>query len=328
MSTAPARRRAAAASAAAACMMTGSARISSIVALAAWTVLLLGLASNARAESPERTAEDVVHLTTAGGPAAAVILYEPAEVQRIRDKVLLAAEREAEGGRKQIRATLFGAGPSLDEVRRMTPENLLLAILAKVPARTAKYDEFKALGTVKEGQMLHVVVRASLTKVERLKRRSIVQVVSLLPSGKEWRAAIPSGIESYIDAVLAAVPDDTPAAVAAAPAPAAKDPAAAALLARGIDLLNKGNCLTYFLDVMEPGFSKTMTQKAFDAIVRGCELNERTREKFRVGLELAAAREPKVEQGGLKLAYDLSGEGLPYDKLTLIKVDTRWYVAE
>ncbi len=301
-------------------------------ARAAGAVLLLSLCSMAQAESPEKTAEAIVQLTTAGGPSAAVILYEPAEVQRIRDKVLLACEREAENNRnrdagRQIRSTLFGAGPSLDDVRRMTPENLLLAILAKVPARTAKYDEFKALGVVKEGDMLHVVVRASLTKVERLKRRSIVQVVSLLPSGKEWRGVIPSGVESYIDAVLAAAPEDTPS-TAAAPAPAAKDPAVAALLARGIELLNKGNCLTYFLDVMEPGFSKTMTQKAFDAIVRGCELNERTREKFRVGLELAAAREPKVELGGTKLVYDLSGEGLPYDKLTLIKVDTRWYVAE
>ncbi|MFO1468765.1 MAG: hypothetical protein U1F35_20350 [Steroidobacteraceae bacterium] len=281
----------------------------------------------ARAESPEKTAEAIVQLTTAGGPSAAVILYEPAEVQRLRDKVLLAAQRESESGRKQIRAALFGAGPSLDDVQRMTPENLLLAILAKLPARTAKYDEFKALGSVKEGEMLHIVVRASLTKVERLKRRTIVQVVTLLPSGKEWRAAIPSGIESYVDVVLAAAPDDAPAAVPA-PAPAAKDPAASALLARGIELLTKGNCLTYFLDVMEPGFSKTMSQKAFDAIVRGCELNDRTREKFRMGLELSQAREPRVENGGLKQVYDLTGEGLPYDKLTLVKIDGRWYVAE
>jgi len=151
--------------------------------------------------------------------------------------------------------------------------------------------------------------------------------VTLVPSGKEWRGAIPVGVESYVDAVLATAPDDTPAVVPP-PAPAAKDPAAAALLARGIELLNKGNCLTYFLDVMEPGFSKTMTQKSFDAIVRGCELNEKTRERFRVGLELAAAREPKVENGGLKLVYDLNGEGLPYDKVTLVKTDGRWYVAE
>ena len=158
------------------------------------------------AESAEKTAEAIVQATTAAGPSAAVILYEPAEVQRLRDKVLLAVEREAESGHKQVRTTLFGAGPSLDDVKRMTPENLLLAILAKIPSRTVKYDEFKALGSIKEGAMLHVVVRASLTKVDRLKRRSIVQVVSLLPSGKEWRAAIPSGIESYVDTVLAAAP--------------------------------------------------------------------------------------------------------------------------
>ena len=291
-------------------------------------IWVLVWAVTAWAESPEKTAEAFVELSTSGGPSAAVILYQFSEVQRIRDKVLLAAEREAESGRKQVRIALFGAGPSLDDVRRMTPENLLLAIMARVPARTAVYDKFKALGSVKEDEKLHVVVRASLEKVERIRRRSIVQVVTLLPSGKEWRAAIPSNIEAYIDSILASAPDDAPPVVGAPAAAASAEPAAKALLTRGIDLLNKGNCLTYFLDVMEPGFSKTMTQKSFDAIVRGCELNERTREKFRVGLELAAARDPKVETGGSKLIYDLNGEGLPYDHVTLTRIDGRWYVAE
>jgi hypothetical protein len=292
----------------------------------------------ARAESPEKTAEEFVQLSTSQGPSAAVILYHPNDVQRVHDKVVLMCEREAESGRRQIRGTLFGAGVTLDDVHRMTPENLLLAIMAKLPARTTTYDEFKALGSVKEGENLHVVVRASLKKVERLKRRSIVQVVSLIPSGKEWRAAIPSGIEAYVDGVLAAAPDElppvappagAPAAGGAAPGvPAAKDPAWSAVLARGIDLLSRGNCLTYFLDVVEPGFSKTMSPKNFDAVVRGCELNEHTREKFRMGLELAGSREPKLEQGGSKVTYDLSGEGLPYDHLTLVRVDGRWYVSE
>jgi hypothetical protein len=297
----------------------------------------LMIAMAAHAESAEKTAEEFVQLSTSQGASAAVILYHPNEVQRVRDKVLLSCEREAESGRKQVRAALFGAGVSLDDVRRMTPENLLLAIMAKLPARTTVYDEFKALGSVKEGENLHVVVRASLKKVERLKRRSVVQVVSLLPSGKEWRAAVPSGIEAYIDGVLAAAPEDIVASAvpattapgrAASGAPAAKDPAWSALLARGIDLLSRGNCLTYFLDVVEPGFSKTMSPRNFDAVVRGCELNEHTREKFRVGLELASTREPQVEQGGSRVTYDLSGEGLPYDHLTLLRVDGRWYVSE
>ena len=302
-----------------------------LTGLFAASLTILWMAGTAaHADSPERTAEEFVQLATSQGPSAAVILYHPDEVQRVRDKILLMCEREAESGRKQIRGTLFGAGVTLDEVRRMTPENLLLAVMAKLPARTTVYDDFKALGTVKEGANLHVVVRASLKKVERLKRRSIVQVVSLLPSGKEWRAAVPSGIEAYIDGVLAASPDDLPP-VAAPPAPAAaavKDAAWSALLTRGVDLLSRGNCLTYFLDVVEPGFSKTMSPKNFDSVVRGCELNDHIREKYRLGLELAGGREPKVEQGGSKVTYDLSGEGLPYDHLTLVRLDGRWFVSE
>ena len=312
--------------------------------LVAAVLLVSGLAgTQARADSPEKTAEAFVQISTGQGPSAAVILYHPDEVQRVRDKVLLMCEREAESGRKQVRGTLLGAGVTLDEVRRMTPENLLLAVMAKLPARTTFYDDFKALGLVKEGENVHVVVRASLKKVERLKRRSIVQVVSLLPSGKEWRAAIPSGIEAYIDGVLAASPDELPpvaapasdgkavggaaGAGAAGRAPPA-DPAWSALLKRGVDLLSRRNCLTYFLDVVEPGFSKTMSPKNFDAVVRGCELNDRVREKYRIGLELADARQPALEQGGSKVTYDLAGEGLPYDHLSLIRLNGRWYVAE
>ena len=291
-------------------------------------VLLLSAGMAAQAESPEKTAEEFVQLSTSQGPSAAVILYHLKEVQRVHDKVQLMCEREAESGRKQIRAALFGAGVTLEDLRRMTPENLLLAIMAKLPVHTATYDEFKALGSVKDGENLHVVVRASLQKVERLKRRSIIQVVSLLPDGTEWRAAIPSAIEAYIDAVLAAAPDDVPAVPPAQAAAVVKDPAWSALLARGIDLLSRGNCLTYFLDVVEPGFSKTMSPKNFDAVVRGCELNDHTREKFRMGLELAGSREPKLEQGGSKVSYDLSGEGLPYDHLTLVRIEARWYVSE
>ena len=294
-------------------------------------LLVLGVTcAAARADSPERTAEEFVQLSTSQGPSAAVILYHPDEVQRVRDKILLMCEREAESGRKQVRGTLFGAGATLDEVRRMTPENLLLAVMAKLPARTTVYDDFKALGLVKEGENVHVVVRASLKKVERLKRRSIVQVVSLLPSGKEWRAAVPSGIEAYIDGVLAASPDELPPVGAPTPGgkPAPNDPAWSALLKRGIELLSRGNCLTYFLDVVEPGFSKTMSPKNFDAVVRGCELNDHVREKYRIGLELAGGREPAIEQGGSKVTYDLSGEGLPYDHLSLLRLDGRWYVSE
>ncbi len=295
-----------------------------------WPSLMLALcaACMARAASPEKTAEDFVHIATVDGPSAAIVLYHPSDVQRVYDKVLLRVEREAESKRKQIRTALFGAGASLDDVRHMTPENLLLAVIARVPtAHATTYDQYKALGVVKEGEVMHVVVRASLEKVERLKRRTIVQVVTLLPSGKEWRAAVPSPIESFIDDVLAAAPDTLPDVVDAPAAAVAKNPEWDALLARGSDLLQRGSCLTYFIDVVEPSFAKSMTQKSFDAIVKQCELNERTREKFRLGLELAAARAPRVESGGTRVIYDLHGEGLPYEQLVLTRVENRWYVA-
>jgi len=71
--------------------------------------------SAVHAESPEKTAEEFVQLSTSQGPSAAVILYHPNDVQRVHDKILLMCEREAESGRQQTRAALFGAG-----IRRLT----------------------------------------------------------------------------------------------------------------------------------------------------------------------------------------------------------------
>jgi hypothetical protein len=299
-------------------------------ALLQWrrVVLICGItaAAHCPAESTARLAEEFVRASTTAGPSAAVPLYHPNEVTRLHDKVMLGVEREAETGGKSIRTALFGAGPSLEDLRHMTHEAMLLAIIARLPAILAPYDEFKSLGEIKEGEMVHVTVRASLKKTERLKRRSIVSLVSALPYGKDWRAIVPAAIEARVDAALAVGPDESAAAVPIKPA--LKDPAWKELLTRGAATLQRGECARYFSEIMAPNFRSSVTPKAFDTIVRGCENNQGTRDKFRIGLELAEGRSPSIEAGGDRAVYNLSGEGLPYEQLVLVRVAGRWYVAE
>jgi hypothetical protein len=292
-------------------------------------LLICGISAAAQcpAQSAARLAEEFVRASTTAGPSAAVPLYHPKEVTRLHDKVMLGVEREAEAGSKGIRTALFGAGPSVEDLRHMTHEAMLLAIIARLPSRIAPYDEFKSLGEIKDGEIVHVAVRASLTKTERLKRRSIVALVSALPYGKDWRAVVPSAIEARVDDALAAAPEE-PLAAAVSIKPALKDPAWKELLARGVATLQRGECARYFSEIMAPTFRSSLAPKAFDTIVRGCENNPGTRDKFRIGLELAEARSPSIEAGGDRAVYNLSGEGLPYEQLVLVRVAGRWYVAE
>jgi hypothetical protein len=291
--------------------------------------LLLGLAQAAHGQSAEKTAEEFVRAATAGGPAAALPLYHPKEMARVHDKIMLVVEREAESGGKTVRSILFGGGPSVEDLRHMTHETMLLAIIARLPPpKTFNYDEIKALGTIKEGDNVHVVVRASLSKVERLKRRSIVSLVSLEPYGKDWRVIVPSSIEARVDDVLAAGPQDEPNEAAPA-APVLQDPGWKELLTRGIGILQRGQCEEYFEQIMAPSFRRSLTAKAYDTIVKSCENNNQgSRDKFRTGLELARDRVPSVEGDGSKVVYDLSQEALPFERLVLVRIAGRWYVAE
>jgi hypothetical protein len=291
--------------------------------------LIFGCAAAAHGQSADKTAEEFVRAATAGGPAAAVPLYHPQEVTRLHDKIMLAIEREGQAGGKTVRSLLFGGGPSVEDLRHMTHEAMLLAIIAHLPPpKTFNYDEFKVLGTIKEGENLHVVVRASLNKVERLKRRSIVSLVSLAPYGKDWRALVPSAIEARVDDALASGPQDLPKE-AGPIKPLIQDPGWKELLTRGIGILQRGQCDEYFSDIMAPSFRQSLAPKAFDTIVKSCDNNSQgSRDKFRTGLELARDRVPSVEGDGSRVVYDLSQEGLPFARLVLVRIAGRWYVAE
>ena len=91
------------------------------MSLAALLMLVSLVGAPAHAESPEKTAEAFVQISTSQGPSAAVILYHPDEVQRVRDKILLMCEREAESGRKSVR----GLEHALADLDALTATDLL-----------------------------------------------------------------------------------------------------------------------------------------------------------------------------------------------------------
>jgi hypothetical protein len=45
-------------------------------------------------------------------------------------------------------------------------------------------------------------------------------------------------------------------------------------------------------------------------------------------LRLVQRTPPVYEAGGERAVYDLTGQGLPYDRYVLERIERRWYIAE
>jgi hypothetical protein len=173
-------------------------------------------------------------------------------------------------------------------------------------------------------------------------------VVSIVPWGKDWKAAVPLELQAQIDdlrtgrvsargAPVAAVPPvAAPTAPAPVPAPATSTaPKTSAIPQAMVELFDKAeknlkemNCDAYFDDQMSPNWRRTMGAKARRALVKTCETRETWREQTLTALRLAREGTPRYEYQGTRAVYDLTGQGLPYPSLVLEQIDKRWYIAE
>ena len=79
---------------------------------------------------------------------------------------------------------------------------------------------------------------------------------------------------------------------------------------------------------MSPTFRNMTAPKALKTLIDQCMTYEDTRETYISALELARRMSPAYEQDGTRAIYDLRGQGLPFDRFVLEKVEDRWYVAE
>ena len=173
---------------------------------------------------------------------------------------------------------------------------------------------------------------------------SVPEVVAVKPYGKDWKAIVPPEIEAQIDdliharqGVAAGHPRPMPAAVPVAAAGGAPSttptesgvpPAITELLAGAEKALTEGKCDEYYGKDMSPNFRRVTAKKAREALVSGCERNSSTRDMLASTVRIVRGLVPKFEYEGQRAVYDLSGQGLPFDRFVLEQVDKRWYIAE
>ena len=283
----------------------------------------------------EKGAESFVNAVASGNPAAIAQELHPDELEKLRTRLLELLRAEASRSDNTYRSRLFGPGRSLADLESMTKERFYVALSDRLRLRARQYQKYNWLAAVPDGKIVYLIGQGTPPK-ERGSVKVVV-TVALMQYGAQWRAVIPSEIEAQIDDLLEArtAPAPTPAAAgsaAAAPAIATPQPLApgiSELLARAEASLAAGNCEQYYSQFMSPNFNKATSRSARKTLVTACTNNESQRETMITTLRIVQELQPRYDMGGSRAVFDVSGQGLPYDRFTLERdKDNRWYIAE
>jgi hypothetical protein len=301
-------------------------------------MLLLAVTFPAAAAGPngaqERGAEAFLAALAGGNVMAVAQELHPDEIDKLRARLIALFRAEASRSDNTYRSRLFGPGRSLAELEKMTPVAFYAALSDRVRFRAREYEKVDWLAVIPDGKVVYLVGKATQPK-ERGAIKLLV-TVALAPYGAQWRAIIPSEVEAQLDDLIegrvAAAPPPSGGApgrtlVEARPQPLS--PGISELLARAEASLAAGHCEEYYDQFMSPNFNKATSRSARKTLITACTNNESTRETMITTLRVVQELTPKYDLGGSRAIYDVSGQGLPYERFVLEREkDMRWYIAE
>lgn len=291
-----------------------------LLVLAVWPVITLA------ASAEEKLAVNYIKAVASGDPAAVLGLYHPGELEDLRQRVLKVIEQENSQGGAAIRSRLFGPAASVESIRRLTPDTFYTTVARAVSPPAERIEEVRIVGIVTENsQLQHAVARVLPPKDANARGR--IAVVSLIRYGKEWRVQLPTWLQARVDAALAAT-EEGKGAAQANPPKTPNSPDLMAALKAGSAVLRAGDCAEFFNVHMSPNFRSSTSAKALGTLIKQCEVREETRETYIGALEVAQRLSPKLEQDGTRAVFDMHGQGLPFERFVLEKLDGNWYIAE
>jgi hypothetical protein len=303
-----------------------------LIVLAAAACLPASAAGPSNAQ--ERGAEQFL-IAVAGGNAQAIAQeLHPDELDKLRARLLELLRAEGSSGDNTYRVRLFGPGRSLNDIENMTAVRFYTALSDRLRIRARPYQKFDWLAAVPDGKVVYLLGHGIPAKDRGSVK--VVVTVALMQYGAQWRAMIPSEIEAQIDDLLEARVAAAPApsgSAATAPtttaAPVPLAPGISELLARAEASLAAGHCEEYYSQFMSPNFNKATSRSARKTLVTACTNSESTRETMITTLRVVQELTPRYDLGGSRAIYDVSGQGLPYERFVLERdKDMRWYIAE
>jgi len=283
--------------------------------------------------SQKNAALEFLQAVASGDPEAVAFAMHPDDLRALRLRILTLLHEEAKRGDSTVRNRLFGPARPLDEIEHLTDTGFYASLADRLYLPGREYDGGEGIASIadRDGKV-EVLIRGRQPR-DRGKVQ-VVNVVTLKPFGKDWKAALPTEIEAQIEDLIAgrhgtSAAARTPAALRGggrSTAPA--QPGIVELLATSEKLLSEGKCDVYYGKQMSPNFRRVTGKKALATLVAACQNSLGTREMLLATLHIVQGLEPRYEYEGQQATYDLTGQGLPFDHFVLEQVDKHWYVAE
>ncbi len=262
----------------------------------------------------------------------------PDDLLALRTRILALLHEEAKRSDSTVRSRLFGQGLPLAEIERFTNTGFYAVLSDRLYLTGREYSEVEGLAAIPDkAGTVQVVVKGRQPR-ERGKVL-VVNVVTVKPYGKDWKAALPSEIQAQIEDLIegrrmqavsakATLAPGTGGGARPGSGTAPAQPGILELLSTAEKGLSAGKCDEYYGKQMSPNFRAVTSKKALEALITACQNSLGTRTLLISTLHIVKTMEPHYEYEGQRAVYDLSGQGLPFAEFALELVDKRWYVAE
>jgi hypothetical protein len=291
----------------------------------------------------KRAVEEFLGAVASGSAQNVAYALHPAELEELRARLLSKLKAEAERGENTLRIRLFGGAMPLAEIERLTMHTFYSTLSRKLSLYGREYDDYRYLGAIPESDdKAQVLVRARLPRVRGVPGSvEVVEVVTLRRYGRDWKAAVPSEIDAQIDDLMHGrrsmyavrpAPAAEPSAAPPATSPPAQDSATPAAvrerLAAAEKALAESKCDEYYKQHMSPNFRRVISKKALEALIASCQNSIGNREMLLSTLRIVRGLEPRFEYNSRRAVYDVSGQGLPFDRFALELVNRDWFIAE
>ncbi len=141
--------------------------------------------------SGQRTAAlEFLSAVASGDPQAVAQSIHPDDLRALRLRILGLLRDEAGRGDGTLRSRLFGQGMPLDDIERLTDTGFYATLAYKLRLTGREYSSVEGLAAIPDkGDRVEVVVRGRQPKDHG--KVEVVNVVTLRPFGKDWKAALP-----------------------------------------------------------------------------------------------------------------------------------------
>jgi len=264
-------------------------------------------------------------------PQAVAFAIHPDDLQALRQRILTLLHDEAKRGDSTVRSRLFGQGMPLEEIERLTNTGFYATLAYRFYLTGREYTAVEGLAAIADkGDHVQIVVRGRQPRDHG--KVQVVNVVTVRPYGKDWKATLPSEIEAQIDDLIEGRQIAAGATHASHGSPggatAAALPVIVELLKSAQESLEAGRCEDYYGKQMSPNFRRVTGKKALEALLASCQNSMGTRQLLLSTLHIVRGLAPRYENESQRAVYDLSGQGLPFQTFSLEQVDKHWYIAE